>query len=595
MKTLISHTLVLIFTCFSLMSCENEESFISHSKEQRSLSTSSSSAHMYHANDSIILGAQRSNPYEIGNMLAAWDLLSGIRGNFLYGNIEPYVNTIYYRVLPTDTSDLAILSADTSVIYVDYPLDYDILRWGSYYHDPSVADTLYTWLYAVVPSGHPLPSIQNVEILQECYLPDERDLPEDLPDWQNGFAMLEYIAYRETGNIDMYDDEAVAMLEEIYTSSPSRNSQQSRHQPSRSWSSFWDFITGVYPEGDFKVTNTVTNTVEGVKNAKVFIHNFIKIYCGPIDSNGHYQSSLRFRTHSWYHVRFVNYHTETKLYGGWKFLLGPIHIHLGRHHRYGCDHTFQFGEFGWRFASVNNAVETYWDYCQEYDILFPYNVRVWISEENSSGVGATPLFHKRNSPLFYNIISLPLAFFLDIPDMALFLLEDDSLCQTPTVYETVFHEFAHASHYEQVGDTYWTNYILHIIMHMGYGDHEDGFYAGYCGIGEMWGYFAGHHFLYKYLGCDYPYLFLNNWGNPDESMYCHLQYHPRFVNRYTYWFQPGILAKIHSDANCSITDIYNALNADVYSLEGLRVSLEIQGISGEIIDDAYNLFDYWNL
>lgn len=612
MNTYIKNTIYFICIGFALLSCENSNKDIIQPtntyKITSRIDTIPETFPEYHEDEEIVLGQHRQNPYEIQNMLEAYDLLHEYRHNFVVGDIEPEVNTIYYRVLPLDSIELAILAEDTTIIYFDYPLDCDIAQWGSYYHDPSLGNFEYTWLYAVVPVTHPLPQLHNVEVLAECYIPQEPIVDEihydDIPDWQNGFAMLEYMAYLISGNLDMYDPEVIAIYDDILSQTANRNfNDNPLSSDERTRNSFWDFITGVHPEGDFTVENTYLHQNEGIKNAKVFIHNIVKIYCGPIDEYGHYYSEMRFRTHCWYHIRFENHHTLTRVYGGAKFLLGPVHRHVGWHSRYGCDYTLYFNDVAWRYATINNAVETYFDFCDDYHILFPYNMRVWVAcLGNGQWAGSTPLFHKRHSPLIYNVYTLalawPLFIFLDIPDMGLFIYQGDTHYQTLKMYELVFHEFAHASHYEKVGANYWSNYVMHIISNLGYGDHADGLLHGYCGIGEMWGNFAGSHCLYQYMGYYYPYIHIEDvtgdlyYGAYVPALYT---FHPEslYFAPKAEWFNPGILAKIHQDSHCSITNIYNALNSDVFSLEALSNSLQSQGIDEYIISDAYETYHKW--
>ena len=605
--------MIVMSSIFCMTSCESETKDIVPLEKTPKSSINRPAFPMeeiptYHEDEPIILGHRRNNPYEIHNMLHAYHLLEHIHHNFVVGDIEPYVNRIYYRVLPSDSIEAAILSEDTSVVYFDYPLDCDIERWGSYYHDPDVHDPIYTWLYAVVPVGHPLPHISSLEVLQECYLPNEPigndGHYDDIPDWQNGFAMLEYVAYRESGNADMFTPEDRDLFEEILHVTGNRSnaneSEVSRTALETTRSPIWDFISGVNPQGAFGVTNTVLHCTEGIKRASVYIHNFIKCYYGPLNNNGLYYSSTRFRTHCWYHIRFENHHTYTSFYGGSQFLFSPVSRHLGWHSRYGFatvlikDHYLE--DVAWRYATANNAVEQYYTYCQEYNILFPYNMRVWICGlGDGQWEGSTPLFHKRHSPLIYNglMVSLigPLFFFIDVPDMALFASQGQH--DTPNMYDLVFHEFSHASHYERVGNGYWSNYVLHVITHMGYGTSASGPLHGYCGIGEMWGNFAGSHFLYKYLGYSYPHIYLTSDGYLDTSRYLGLPQGIEFLPHYD-WYNPGILAKIHEDSHCTITEIYHALTPDVYSLESLRQSLYNQGIPYEIIDNAYHVYDGWN-
>lgn len=609
MKT-IKNILFIFLIGLSFISCEKaQEREIQSSNAQpnihRMRDIDDEDPPLYTEEDAIVLGNQRSNPYEITNMLHAYEIISCLLPNFVVGTEEPEVNTIYYRVLPTDSADLAILDADTSIIYFDYPLDYDIVQWGNYYHDPTVSDPAYTWLYAVVPAGHPLPQLSTVQILQECYLPEEPSGNDDslydtIPDWQNGFALLEYVAYRESGNSDMFEPEDIDNLEYILDNSLGWGEENGQAQ--RSSRSFWSWlrgwITGVHPQGQFRVRNTETGANEPIKNAKVLIHNFIKIYCGGLNSNGFYYSTTRFRTRSWYHIRFENHNTGTRIYNESQFIFGPVHRRLGWHSRDGYSCTLYFGDMAWRYASINNAAEKYLNYCQEYSIFFPYNLRIWVvGIENDMGVASTPLFHKRGVPLawgaalFSPLLSIILAY-RGSPDMVFCIPRDNYSYNTRYLYYLVFHEFGHGSHYMKVGNAYWSNYVLYIIENLGYGYDAHGDYAGYCGIGEMWGNFVGACFANKYLGHSYPYLYIDYDGYQDITPYSN-QHYVAF-NAWEDWYHPGILAKIHEDSGCSITDIYNALNVDVYSLDALELTLQSEGIDRNIISEAYGLYHHWD-
>ena len=54
-----------------------------------------------------------------------------------------------------------------------------------------------------------------------------------------------------------------------------------------------------------------------------------------------------------------------------------------------------------------------------------------------------------------------------------------------TFIETMFHEFTHASHYAQVGDAFWKDYIAYIFANGGYGDvTQPG--SGMIQLSEAW-------------------------------------------------------------------------------------------------------------
>lgn len=92
----------------------------------------------------IVLGQKRNNPYSVANMTIAW--------NNLY---EPDYNELppthlYVRFLPQDMEELAILyelEDSLDLDFDDYPLEYEILEDGDYYHDPSIPENKPTWLY----------------------------------------------------------------------------------------------------------------------------------------------------------------------------------------------------------------------------------------------------------------------------------------------------------------------------------------------------------------------------------------------------------------------------------------------------------------
>ena len=100
----------------------------------------------------------------------------------------------YVKFIPNSELELEDLKSDTTLELFDYPLDYEVLEDGLYYHDPSLPDSAITYQYAVVPEDYNFPNIQN-EILAELYIPE---LLEELND--NAVELLVDISLRLTGN-----------------------------------------------------------------------------------------------------------------------------------------------------------------------------------------------------------------------------------------------------------------------------------------------------------------------------------------------------------------------------------------------------------
>ncbi len=66
----------------------------------------------------------------------------------------------------------------------------------------------------------------------------------------------------------------------------------------------------------------------------------------------------------------------------------------------------------------------------------------------------------------------------------------NSIENSNDLYETVFHELAHASHFNKVGAGFWDNYINYIVNEGSYGD-GNGKDANLVALSETWGFHIG--------------------------------------------------------------------------------------------------------
>lgn len=155
----------------------------------------------------MILGKKLENPFSISNMKKAVESLraSGVI------TVDQQIHTthLYVRFLPPDETSLDELLGDTTLNITDYPVDYEIIQPGDFYHDPSIPEEQITYQYATVPVGHTLPQKIPYEILDELYLP-QTDL---LIAASNGRTTYEEIidaiedeAFKISGNIEEIED-----------------------------------------------------------------------------------------------------------------------------------------------------------------------------------------------------------------------------------------------------------------------------------------------------------------------------------------------------------------------------------------------------
>ena len=147
------------------------------------------------SHEMIVLGKRLENPYTTENISAA--IASVYPGR---AKVAVAPTHLYVRFLPVDQDDFELLSdLDLS----DYPLDYEILKDGDYYHDPGIDEDKATWQYAVVPEDYVFPDVYY-EIIDECCI-TENNAPERSAggiDWE----AVEREAYRLTGNGDLLAD-----------------------------------------------------------------------------------------------------------------------------------------------------------------------------------------------------------------------------------------------------------------------------------------------------------------------------------------------------------------------------------------------------
>ncbi len=99
-----------------------------------------------------VLGQQRVNPYTVENVTAAY--------NFVHGTTIGSLPTTdqYIRFAPTNVSQVKLLVASNLTLF-DYPLDYEVISLGDYYHDSSVTEGNPTYYYAVIAPNETKPSV----------------------------------------------------------------------------------------------------------------------------------------------------------------------------------------------------------------------------------------------------------------------------------------------------------------------------------------------------------------------------------------------------------------------------------------------------
>ena len=466
----------------------------------------------------IVLGNQLEDPYKTENITKAIAELYPTKA----ASILPVETTHYYvRFLPGSEEEFDRLK-ELGITLLDHPVDYEIVREGDWYHDPSIEEENITWQYAVVPKDFEFPEDISHQVLHECCLPEgDASTKAGSLDWE----AIEAKAYEITGNGEMLSGGLTKAAK-------------------------------VAPSGRITIVDSDLNGGKpfGVAGVKVSCNAFVKFASAYTDRDGYYTMGKSFSSKIRYRLVFKN---EKNFSIGFNLILVPASVStLGKAEPDGINLSVSEDseEKLFRRCVVNNAVYDYITRCEEEDMNIgapPSDLRLWIL--NSLESSSSPMIHQ-GAVVSHALIAGFLGLYAPLvklfaPDITLGTSGREDY---KSIYSEVMHELAHASHYAKVGNDYWNKYVEYILKSFassgacyGTGKESD---AGYCEVGEMWAY---------YLECE---MFKDRYG----------EYPPAMGE--SFWFYPQILRYI--DARGVGRDkIFEAMDENVTSRTALKDAL----------------------
>ena len=474
------------------------------------------------SHEMIELGEKLEDPYAVGNVREAVARLYPTRA----GEIEIYPTDLYVRFLPGTEEEYAVLQG-LGLRLTDHPVDYRIVREGDYYHDPEVAEDAITWQYAVVPKDFRFPDGIRCEVLDECYISENDPVTraESGLDWD----AVEEEAFRLTGN------------EELYCGPLTRADGP------------------MMPAGRITVEDpdAFGGKPYGVAGVMVCCNSFVKFATGYTDRDGYYKLPKNFSSTPRYRLVFKN---SAGFSIGMNLVLVPASVStLGVGPAAGIDvHIDKDSDAKlFRRAVVNNAAYDYYARCASSDLDLkepPQDLRIWIFKDLSCS-SASMLHHgaflSDNSLVKKYLGTYASLLKVFLPDITIGAAAGDG--NFIDIYSSVMHEMSHASHYAQVGNAWWGRFVSYILRSYvkegrqayGSGSLED---AGYCEVGEMWGYFME------------SVLFKDRYGGGL----------PTFGT--SFWFYPQIFRYLY-ERGLTCSDLFKALKSTVTSRDDLLDAL----------------------
>lgn len=469
------------------------------------------------SHDMMILGDKLEDPYTVENMSAAMASLYPVKAE----RVQLKPTDYYVRFLPGDESELDFLSS-MGFELVDHPVDYHIVRDGDYYHDPQVPQDRITWQYALVREDFVFPPDIVWEKIDDCYLPEHDTATKSYDiDWD----AVEMESYRLTGNSDLLN-------------SATKGSSESR------------------PSGRIAIVDPDLGPEPvGVRGVKVMCNTFVRFSTAYTDDNGCYEMKKSYSTELRYRIVFKN--EKGFAIGFNNILLAASTSTLGKHGPEGVSVVLDTDADRkvYTRCAVNNAVRDYWDLCSRPDARMktpPANLRIWLFQHLPAGCTA---MMQQGCMVDGTLLG---DFLGDCAWLAKMFLPDIMLglntCERYSdIYAMTMHECAHASHYMQVGNSWWRrlcSYVMKTFITSGFsiygaGTEQDN---DYCEIAEMWAY----AFMNVQMRERYPEI-----GT---------------VYGLSYWFSPQIFMYL-DERGLTMNRILPALSADVTDMETLKSRL----------------------
>ncbi len=313
----------------------------------------SKSENLEDGEDAIVLGEKMNDPYDIAFMSEAFQQLKAEGSELPFDVLEP--TGLYVRVLAGSTAELDLLEADTNMTWFDFPLDYEIISNGTYYHDPTLPDSA-TWKYGVIPVGYSLPSSLKREDIYQVFIPD--DYPE-YKEYEEAFDRLEEISESLCG-YEEEDDE-----KEISTKA-----------------SKWN------PSATIEAWDSVVNGYIPLQGAKVTVRRLTKYRSKMTDANGYCFFEAKFKKKVNYGITWERAYWDIRC-GSWQaYYNGPkkegkweLKISGQKSLMYATIHRALLTAFYGTWGGIHKPTASHSlkvRYLDEYDAeLYGYNICAW--------------------------------------------------------------------------------------------------------------------------------------------------------------------------------------------------------------------------
>ena len=423
--------------------------------------------------EGIVLGNRKENPFSIKNYRGA--------------DKESVAPNFYYYKLRTNNLEKLKELIEEGQELSDIPLDYEIVQGGSFYEENVPEDNFTKWYYLMttVEQYRNLDSSFQTVILDEMYVPqsiiddfenDTESVYEDCLNENSRIAWFDYAKCKPYGTVQVWDE-----VREEYVPVPNVKVRVSQ------WCFFKETTTD--ENGNFRINANFSTVLQNTLHFKVYFENkndSVFLSGSPI----------------------VSYYIPSdKNIRGFK----------------GCDIKIKKDSDA-QFPRILLAASKYREYAQKDGIPVREELKFWCNNSVSTGVTLMRDVIKVHLDLpsvllgmicggpvgaiTGDLIATALAMYA--PDVFVGTAAGEYSTSTENIYELVFHEMSHVSHFTGLGKNqidYWgKEYFEQIdawisVRSDGRDPFEDCYNGGKNEVlnhVESWGYFYGFYLNYRY-------------------------------------------------------------------------------------------------
>ncbi len=560
-KVIIGFSFLSIFCSFLFYSCQKDPN-LQEPKETNIIYNDNKNTFVFGTEAGLrsgsgertqtVLGKKRTNPYTVKVMSEAYNNLAGTDNEVSLPKTH-----IYAQFCPQTVEELLELE-ERDLNLFDFPLEYEVITLGDFYIEYQ-ENGPFPCYYAVVPAHYSFPNM-SYTVLDDLHIaPYATDLTQEAFNltgntYDTPTSIAEINISNSSGESSLiclpgHPEYPQCLCGEFFDPGTDEYNDcmgiNGEGGGSGGGTVNCSASNSSYPSGQIRVEDTELGW-ENVRNVQVILKDnwFIKdvVYT---DDNGCFKVNKSYSGKAWMWVKFKNSHGKIRGDGADFELhefLTPIKHKIGKlsgpiFNNINVDYGVPINGPGnevtkrWNAALVLNGLQDFKTYAIEEGLLSPPELDIFLAWDRqdgfafmssyigSIGVGEAISVGLLQSDFFEPFGNAALnqlsAIYAGTQAALVNILIPDVMIGTnfnnsDRTLALAFHEFAHASHYSQVGSGYWIELAKAEIAAGGWGNAAS-WQAGRIQVCESWATHIEHVFADKRYGTTNSLVFENNY------------------------------------------------------------------------------------